>query len=139
MEELAKKSDINVLELLIQISNDVSAIKTDLTNLKDSQTKDREDIDKCLLETRKESHKEVEAVKEAVKEVVNHKMNQFEERVSTLEKEVDVLKHAEEKKDANKWKVVTAFILTAVGGMVLAKIPDFISYLMVLSTVKGGN
>lgn len=135
MEELAKKSDINVLELLIQISNDVSAIKTDLTNLKDSQTKDRADIDKCLLETRKESHKEVEAVKE----VVNHKMNQFEERVSTLEKEVDVLKHAEEKKDANKWKVVTAFILTAVGGMVLAKIPDFISYLMVLSTVKGGN
>lgn len=135
MEELVKKSDINVLELLIQISNDVSAIKTDLTNLKDSQTKDRADIDKCLLETRKEGHKEVEAVKE----VVNHRMSQFEERVSTLEKEVDVLKHAEEKKDANKWKVVTAFILTAVGGMVLAKIPDFISYLMVLSTVKGGN
>ena len=135
MEELAKKSDINILELSIQISNDVSAIKTDLTNLKDSLTKDRADTDKCLLETRKESHKEVEAVKE----VVNHKMNQLEERVSTLEKEVDVLKHAEEKKDANKWKVVTAFILTAVGGMVLAKIPDFISYLMVLSTVKGGN
>lgn len=135
MEELAKKSDINVLELLIQISNDVSAIKTDLTNLKDSQTKDRADIDKCLLETKEDSHKEVEAVKEDVK----HRINQFEERVSTLEKEVDILKHAEEKKDANKWKVVTAFILTAVGGMVLAKIPDFISYLMVLSTVKGGN
>ena len=135
MEELAKKSDINVLELLIQISNDVSAIKTDLTNLKDSQTKDRADINKCLLDTSEDSHKEVEAVKEAM----NHKVNQFEERVSTLEKEVDVLKHAEEKKDANKWKVVTAFILTAVGGMVLAKIPDFISYLMVLSTVKGGN
>ena len=135
MEELTKKSDINVLELLIQISNDVSAIKTDLTNLKDSQTKDREDIDKCLLETREDSHKEVEAVKEAV----NHRMNQFEEKVSNLEKEVDILKHAEEKKDANKWKVVTAFILTAVGGMILAKIPDFISYLMVLSTVKGGN
>lgn len=135
MEELAKKSDINVLELLIQISNDVSAIKTDLTNLKDSQTKDRADIDKCFLETREDSHKEVEAVKEAV----NHRINQFEERVSTLEKEVDILKHAEEKKDANKWKVVTAFILTAVGGMILAKIPDFISYLMVLSTVKGGN
>ena len=135
MEELAKKSDINVLELLIQISNDVSAIKTDLTNLKDSQTKDRADIDKCLLDTREDSHKEVEAVKEAV----NHRINQFEERVSTLEKEVDILKHAEEKKDANKWKVVTAFILTAVGGMILAKIPDFISYLMVLSTVKGGN
>lgn len=135
MEELTKKSDINVLELLIQISNDVSAIKTDLTNLKDSQTKDREDIDKCLLSAREDSHKEVEAVKEAV----NHRMNQFEEKVSTLEKEVDILKHAEEKKDANKWKVVTAFILTAVGGMILAKIPDFISYLMVLSTVKGGN
>lgn len=135
MEELAKKSDINVLELLIQISNDVSAIKTDLTNLKDSQTKDRADIDKCFLETREDSHKEVEAVKEAV----NHRINQFEEKVSTLEKEVDILKHAEEKKDANKWKVVTAFILTAVGGMILAKIPDFISYLMVLSTVKGGN
>lgn len=135
MEELAKKSDINVLELLIQISNDVSAIKTDLTNLKDSQTKDRADIDKCLLDTRENSYKEVKAVKEAV----NHRMNQLEEKVSTLEKEVDVLKHAEEKKDANKWKVVTAFILTAVGGMILAKIPDFISYLMVLSTVKGGN
>lgn len=135
MEELAKKSDINVLELLIQISNDVSAIKTDLTNLKDSQTKDREDIDKCLLSAREDSHKEVESVKGAV----NHRMNQFEEKVSNLEKEVDILKHAEEKKDANKWKVVTAFILTAVGGMVLAKIPDFISYLMVLSTVKGGN
>ena len=135
MEELTKKSDINVLELLIQISNDVSAIKTDLTNLKDSQTKDREDIDKCLLSAREDSHKEVETVKEAV----NHRMNQFEEKVSKLEKEVDILKHAEEKKDANKWKVVTAFILTAVGGMILAKIPDFISYLMVLSTVKGGN
>ena len=80
MEELTKKSDINVLELLIQISNDVSAIKTDLTNLKDSQTKDREDIDKCLLSAREDSHKEVEAVKEAV----NHRMNQFEEKVSTL-------------------------------------------------------
>lgn len=135
MEELTKKSDINVLELLIQISNDVSAIKTDLTNLKDSQTKDRADIDKCLLDAREDSHKEIEAVKEAV----NHRMNQLEEKVSSLEKEVDVLKHAEEKKDANKWKVVTAFILTAVGGMILAKLPDFISYLMVLSTVKGGN
>ena len=56
---------------------------------------------------------------------------------ATLVGDVDTLKHADEKKDAKKWRTVIAFIGTAVGGMLVAKIPDFITFLIQLKTLGG--
>ena len=58
--------------------------------------------------------------------------------VDTLNHDVDTLKHAEEKKDAKRWKTVMAFIGTSVGSMILVKIPDFIAFCIKVSRM-GGN
>jgi hypothetical protein len=46
------------------------------------------------------------------------------------------LKHAEERRDAKRWRTVMAFIGTALGGMLVAKLPDIIKTLTVLLTMK---
>ena len=50
---------------------------------------------------------------------------------NTLVGEVDTLKHAEDKKDAQRWKTIMAFVGTAVGSMVLVKLPEIIRLIMV--------
>ena len=39
-----------------------------------------------------------------------------------------ILKYAEDKKDAKRYRRIIAFIATALGGMILAKLPDFIAF-----------
>lgn len=135
MKETQGKSDVNILELLLKISNDVSAIKTDINNLKDTQQKERADINKEIMDVRDDCFREIKSIESQI----YTRVSALQTVQNTLVGDVDTLKHADEKKMANRWKTVTYFVLTALGGMLLAKIPDIVSYLVLISVTRGGN
>ena len=125
---------INIIQLLMDIKADVSSIKTDITNFKESQKVEKENTVKDIADVRsdcKRNLKELEAK-------VMAKLNGIQSVQNNLVGDVDTLKHAEEKKDAKRWKTVMAFIGTSVGSMILVKIPDFIAFCIEVSRM-GGN
>ena len=124
---------INIIELLMGIKEDVSSIKTDMANFKESQRTEKETIMKEISDVRID-------YKRDLSDLENHVMGRITNMQSVqaaLVGDVDTLKHADEKKDAKKWRTVIAFIGTAVGGMLVAKIPDFITFLIQLKTLGG--
>ena len=132
---------INIIKLLMDIKADVSSIKTDMTNFKEAQKVEKENTSKDITEVRsdcKRDLKELEARVMAKLNGIQSVQNNLVGDVDTLNHDVDTLKHAEEKKDAKRWKTVMAFIGTSVGSMVLVKIPDFIAFCIKVSRM-GGN
>ena len=124
---------INIIELLMGIKEDVSSIKTDMANFKESQRTEKETIMKEISDVRID-------YKRDLSDLENHVMGRITNMQSiqaTLVGDVDTLQHADEKKDAKKWRAVIAFIGTAVGGMLVAKIPDFVTFLVQLKTLGG--
>lgn len=124
---------INIIELLMGIKEDVSSIKTDMVNFKESQRTEKETIMKEISDVRID-------YKRDLSDLENHVMGRITNMQSvqaTLVGDVDTLKHADEKKDAKKWRTVMAFVGTAVGGMLVAKLPDFITFLIQLKTLGG--
>lgn len=117
--------EINVMELLIKISNDVSSIKTDMENLKKNQAKDNADV-------RTDYTRDIEDLEKRM----NTKINNIQSVQNTLVGDVDTLKHAEEAKDAKRWRTVMAFVGTALGGMLVAKLPDIVRTLIIILSTK---
>lgn len=117
--------EINVMELLIKISNDVSSIKTDMENLKKNQAKDNADV-------RADCQRDIEDLEKRM----NTKINNIQSVQNTLVGDVDTLKHAEEVKDAKRWRTVIAFVGTALGGMLIAKLPDIVRTLIIVLSTK---
>lgn len=118
--------EINIIELLLKISNDVSSIKTDMINFKETQKSDKENIAKEIADMRSDYERDI---KDLNNKVMN-KLQTLQSVQNTLVGDVDTLKHAEEKKEAKRYRTVIAFVITALGGMILAKLPDFIIYLI---------
>ena len=135
MSEVNINSEVDVLGLLMKISNDVSSIKTDLNNLKDNQVKERTEINKELLDIRDDCQRDIKTIESTLMTRINN----LQTVQNTLVGEVDTLKHSEESRDAHKWKIVVSFVLTALGGMIIAKLPDIMSYIFILGATKGGN
>ena len=125
---------INIIKLLMDIKADVSSIKTDMTNFKEAQKVEKENTVKDIAEVRSECERDL---KELEAKVMT-KLNGIQSIQNNLVGDVDTLKHAEEKKDAKRWKTVMAFIGTSVGSMILVKIPDFIAFCIKVSRM-GGN
>ena len=113
------EQEINVTSLLLQISSDVAVIKNDMANFKESCKADNEDL-------RKDFNRELTNLSESV----NKRINSLQAVQNTLVGDVDTLKHKDDTKDANKYRKITAYCLTALGGMVLAKLPDFIAHIL---------
>lgn len=124
MSEITK--DINVIELLMGIKSDVSSIKTDIANFKESQKSERDTILKEIADVRVDTQRDISDLENRLMA----RINTMQSVQSTLVGEVDTLKHAEDKKDAKKWKTLVAFILTGVGGLLLGLLPDFITFLL---------
>lgn len=118
--------EINIIELLLKISNDVSSIKTDMINFKETQKSDKENIAKEIADMRSDYERDI---KDLNNKIMN-KLQTLQSVQNTLVGDVDTLKHAEEKKEAKRYRTVIAFVITALGGMLLAKLPDFIIYLI---------
>ena len=125
---------INIIKLLMDIKADVSSIKTDITNFKESQKVEKENTVKDIADVRSDCKRDL---KELEAKVMT-KLNGIQSVQNNLVGDVDTLKHAEEKKDAKRWKTVMAFIGTSVGSMILVKIPDFIAFCIEVSRM-GGN
>ena len=125
---------INIITLLMDIKADVSSIKTDMTNFKEAQKVEKENTMKDIAEVRSDCKRELKELEARVMT----KLNGIQSVQNNLVGDVDTLKHAEEKKDAKRWKTVMAFIGTSVGSMILVKIPDFIAFCIEVSRM-GGN
>lgn len=125
---------INIITLLMDIKADVSSIKTDMTNFKEAQKVEKENTAKDIAEVHSDCKRELKELEARVMT----KLNGIQSVQNNLVGDVDTLKHAEEKKDAKRWKTVMAFIGTSVGSMILVKIPDFIAFCIKVSQM-GGN
>ena len=125
---------INIIKLLMDIKADVSSIKTDITNFKESQKVEKENTVKDIADVRSDCERDLKELEARVMT----KLNGIQSIQNNLVGDVDTLKHAEEKKDAKRWKTVMAFIGTSVGSMILVKIPDFIAFCIKVSQM-GGN
>ena len=128
MSENMENQSVNVLELLLKISNDVSSIKADVTNLKETQSKERAEISKEIESVKEDVYKEIDTLEKTM----NTRINNLQSIQNTLVGDVDTLKHADENRDAKRWRAVVAYVATALGGMLIAKIPDIVSYLFIL-------
>ena len=125
---------INIIKLLMDIKADVSSIKTDMNNFKEAQKVEKENTVKDIADVRSECERDLKELESRVMT----KLNGIQSIQNNLVGDVDTLKHAEEKKDAKRWKTVMAFIGTSVGSMILVKIPDFIAFCIEVSRM-GGN
>lgn len=125
------KDNINLTELLIKISSDVSAIKSDMQNFKDSYKSEKENLLAEIDDVRKDYEKEMKAVKEAFEE----KIKQQDAQIKQLTIYTEALRTQKDKEDAKKWRTVIAFILTGVGGLLIGSIP-FIIKAVIMAGVK---
>lgn len=125
---------INIIKLLMDIKADVSSIKTDMNNFKEAQKVEKENTVKAISDVRSDCERDLKELEARVMA----KLNGIQSIQNNLVGDVDILKHAEENKDAKRWKTVMAFIGTSVGSMILVKIPDFIAFCIKISRM-GGN
>lgn len=126
---MSDTKDVNLIGLLIGIKEDVSAIKTNVSNLKESQQKDRMIIEQKIEDVKADFSQNLATLKEDV----TNKLNTYKCVQTTLVADIDILKteiatlkHKEDKKDAKKWRAVLALVGTALGGMFIAKLPDIL-------------
>lgn len=115
---------INIIELLMVIKEDVSSIKTDMINFKEAQRTEKDTIMKEISAVRADYKRDLTDMESRF----TTKINGIQSVQNSLCGEVDTLKYAEDKKDAKRYRRTIAFIATALGGMILAKLPDFIAF-----------
>lgn len=127
MSEQTEK--INIIELLMVIKEDVSSIKTDMVNFKEAQRTEKEVIMKAIEDVRCDCERELKELETRL----TTKVNGLQTVQNSLVGDVDNLKKADDKKDAEKYRKILAFISAGLGGMALAKIPDVITYFIKLA------
>lgn len=120
----ATNDKINIIELLMGIKEDVSSIKTDMTNFKEVQRTEKEMMTKEISDVRTDYKRDLADMETRF----TAKINGLQAVQNNLCGDVDTLKHAEDKKDAKHYRTTIVFITTALGGMALAKLPDFIAF-----------
>ena len=124
--------EINILELLLKISNDVSSIKTDMTNFKEAQRLEKENTTKEMEDLRTDYKRDIKELNDKLMS----KLKTLQSVQNNLVGDVDTLKHADEKKDAKRWKTTLAFIGTALSGLFIGKLPDIISTLIIVLSAR---
>ena len=124
--------EINMLELLLKISNDVSSIKTDMTNFKEAQRLEKENTTKEMEDLRTDYKRDIKELNDRLMS----KLQTLQSVQNNLVGDVDTLKHADEKKDAKRWKTTLAFIGTALSGLFIGKLPDIISTLIIVLSAR---
>lgn len=122
----AENKDVNTVELLLKISSDVSAIKTDMQNFKDSNKSEKENLLAKIEDVRKDCEREVKAIRESFDE----KFKQQDAQIKLLTTYTEALRTQKDKDDAKKYRSVIAFILVGLGGMLLSLIPSFIIFVL---------
>lgn len=127
-----ENKDVNTVELLLKISSDVSAIKTDMQNFKDSYKSEKENLLAKIEDVREDFDKEIKTTREAFDE----KLKQQDAQIKLLTTYTEALRTAKDKSDAKKYRSVIAFILVGLGGMLLALVPSF--FIFIIRSKIGG-
>lgn len=125
-------TNLNIIELLMGIKEDVSSIKTEMASFKEAQKVEKENTLKEIEDVRTDYKRDLADLESRIFSKLNH----MQTVQNNLVGDVDTLKHAEERRDAKRWRTVMAFIGTALGGMLIAKLPDIIKTLTVLLITK---
>lgn len=127
------KDEVNVIELLIGIKEDVSSIKTDMANFKESQQKMQDSIQRDILDVRSDCKTALNNIEEKFKDRTNQLQSiqaKLVGEVDTIEKRVTKLEQAQTEADARKWRKFVAYALSAVGGVFLVKLPAIIAFML---------
>lgn len=95
-----------------------------MANFKESQRTEKDTIMKEISDVRADYKRDLADMEARF----TSKINGLQTVQNNLCGDVDTLKHAEDKKDAKRYRMTIAFIATALGGMALAKLPDFIAF-----------
>lgn len=130
---MSEENKINMVELLIGIKEDVSVIKTKMSSFEEAQERDREFLSNKIdiLEAQHEEDKI--ALQKRHQEDIKEISEAFNEKISSLQEEVNSLKRLKDEEDAKRWRAVVKYFLTALGGILVAKLPDILN----LVTQKG--
>jgi hypothetical protein len=120
---------INIIELLMVIKEDVSSIKTDMANFKEAQRTEKEVIMKAIEDVRSDCERELKELETRL----TAKVNGLQTVQNSLVGDVDNLKKADDKKDAEKYRKILTFVSAGLGGMALAKLPDVLIYFIKLA------
>lgn len=140
MDDISKK-EINIIDILFTIKEDVSSIKTDMANFKESQKLERERFNKELEEQNNIFNKNISEVKKDVSKNLSDTETKLQKRItdltsvqnnivgdiSFLKDEINNLKQAENNKLAKQWKTIMGFVGTAVCTAIIAKLPDIVA------------
>lgn len=127
------QEDINVLELLLKISENVSSIMTDMANFKETYKNDKDNLATVISDVRSDAKMELASAKSAFQIEIDAIKKVQEAQSKLIEaqaEEIQLLKNAEDKKDAKRWRTVIAFILTALGGFLVSYVFDFIKFVL---------
>ena len=122
---------INIIELLMGIKEDVSSIKTDMANFKEAQRLEKDAIMREVQDVRSDYVRDLASLESKM----TGKINQLQSVQNNIVGDVDTLKHADEKKYAKRYRTAIAFVMATLGGMALAKLPDFVAWCVKV----GGN
>lgn len=108
-------NDINLTEVLMQISSDVAVIKNDFANMKVSQ-QEKEEVREAELKELKCS--------------VNSRMDNMQATINSLTDDINKLKGKKDTEDAKKWRKAMSYILTGIASIVAVKIPEIIKLIV---------
>jgi hypothetical protein len=126
---MSEENKINMLELLIGIKEDVSVIKTKMSSFEEAQERDREFLSNKIdiLEAQHEEDKI--ALQKRHQEDIKEIKEELNEKISSMQEEVNSLKRLKDEEDAKRWRAVVKYFLTALGGILVAKLPDILNLL----------
>lgn len=126
---MSEENKINMVELLIGIKEDVSVIKTKMSSFEEAQERDREFLSNKIdiLEAQHEEDKI--ALQKRHQEDIKEISEALNEKISSLQEEVNSLKRLKDEEDAKRWRAVVKYFLTALGGILVAKLPDILNLL----------
>lgn len=122
---MSEENKINMVELLIGIKEDVSVIKTKMSSFEEAQERDREFLSNKIdiLEAQHEEDKM------ALQKRHQDDIKELKEIITELKEEINSLKRQKDEEDAKRWRTVVKYFLTALGGIVVAKLPDILNLL----------
>jgi hypothetical protein len=126
---MSEENKINMVELLIGIKEDVSVIKTKMSSFEEAQERDREFLSNKIdiLEAQHEEDKI--ALQKRHQEDIKEIKEELNEKISSMQEEVNSLKRLKDEEDAKRWRAVVKYFLTALGGILVAKLPDILNLL----------
>lgn len=128
------QDDINVVELLLKISENVSSIKTDMANFKETYKNEKDTLVSLINDVRSDNKVDLAQAKSTLQ----LEIDAVKKVQETQTKEIENLKDADNVKDAKRWRIVLAFILTAVGSFLMSYVFDFIKFVLIKIGTQNG-